>query len=360
MLDKQTIIKHYDEFLPSNIRRRFLFKGTTSGTTGTRLSLCMNRDVIEREHAFVDRQYSWAGLARGGRIATFTGDLIVPVEQKKPPFWRIDRYSNELFLSNYHMSDHSLEYYLKRIKTFAPTLICAYPSTLFLIAKYIIKHKFDIRMNSLRGLIANSETLYPFQRKIIEKAFGIQIYNLYGHFERVVKIATCEFGTYHVFPDYGITEFIPVAGSKSENTYELVGTGFINEVMPLVRYRTNDLVTLSDKECQCGRNFVCVDSIMGRSNDVILNPEGRVIPMIDSVFNDIEHVKMAQVRQKSLNNLEILVVVEPGFDKNDEDKIASNLALRVGTEMTFSVKRVNRIPSNPRGKFKLVVSEISN
>lgn len=358
LLDKETIKEHFDEFVPANFRRRFLHKGTSSGTTGTPLSLFIDREGIESEHAFIWRQYRWAGCSLKSRIASFRGDIIVPVEQNKPPFWRYDAFSKEMLFSTYHISETTIAPYLEQLHKFAPELIYAYPFSLFLIAQYAIKNDYKISIPSLRAITTSSETLYKYQKILIEKVFGVQIFDWYGQFERVAFIGTCEFGSYHIFPDYGATEFISVSKINGKGHYELIGTGFINKVMPLIRYRTGDIVTLTDGPCQCGRNFPVIGSILGRYNDAIVTPQGRIIGMVDDVFRDIEHISMAQIHQDILNEIVILVVPEPEFNISDEKKIISNLTLRVGSKMKINVKRVDRIAQSPKYKFRLIVSKV--
>lgn len=360
LLTKQIISEHYRDFIPSLLRRKFLFKGTTTGTTGSPLTLYMNRELAESERAFVERQYRWAGWDGRGRIASFVGDIIVPVEQSKPPFWRYDAYSKEMLFSTYHMSESTLGCYIDKLYEFNPVLLTAYPSTLFLLAKYAQKHGMKISIPALRGIVANSETLYGYQERLIEKIFGKKVFNLYGHFERVIKIGTCEHGGYHIFPDYGFTEFLFISKDNGNSLYELVGTGFINKAMPLIRYRTGDIVTLSERECECGRHFPLVGSILGRSNDAIITPEGRIVVMVDNVFKDIEHIRMAQIHQNNLQELLVLVEPESGFNPSDEKKIISNLSLRVGHMMKIAVKRTRKIPSLRRAKYKLIVSHLNN
>ena len=360
ILEKKIIKEHYNEFIPSNIQRKFFLKGESSGTTGSPLSLYMNRELVESEHAFVMRQYRWAGCSWKSRTASFRGDIIVPVEQKTPPFWRYDAYKKVLLFSTYHISESTIDVYLDQLHKFDPEFIYGYSSCLFLIAKYAKRYNYEIRLRSLRAIGTSSETLYEHQKSLIERTFKVRIFDWYGQFERVIFIGTCEFGNCHIFPDYGVTEFMPVSGADGKEYYELIGTGFNNKIMPLIRYRTNDIVTLTDGPCKCGRNFLRINAVLGRTNDAIVTPEGRIIGMIDSVFNDIEHISVAQVYQKSLNELVILVVSEPGFNISDEKKIISNIKLRIGNQMKVTVNRVDHIPRLPSGKFKLILSDFQN
>ena len=320
-LDKQTIRDHFAEFIPLNFRKSLLFKKVTSGTMGSPLSILMDREVIQGEHAFIARQYRWAGCPDGCRIASFRGDIIVPVEQIRPAYWRYNRCSRELLFSSYHLSDDTIDKYLGRLNKFDPELIYAYPSFIFLLARYAKKNSVNISLPSLRGIVTSSETLFEYQKKLIEEVFPTRVFNWYGLSERVIFIGTCEYGGHHVFPDYGITEFIPLPEFEKQGLFELVGTSFINKVMPLIRYRTGDMVTLISEPCECGRSFSRVRSILGRSNDAIVTPEGRIIVMVDDVFKDIENIKLAQIVQKKIDEIVHIRLVDPLAGRRMDERI---------------------------------------
>lgn len=359
-LDKQTIRDHFEEFIPLNFRKRLLFKKATSGTTGSPLSILMDRELIQSEHAFIARQYRWAGCTDECKIASFRGDIIVPVEQIKPAYWRYNRCSRELLFSSYHLSEDTIDKYLRRLNEFDPELIYAYPSFIFLIARHVKRNSVNISLPSLRGIVTSSETLFEYQKKLIEAVFPARVFNWYGLSERVIFIGTCEYGGHHVFPDYGLTEFIPLSETEKQGLFELVGTSFINKVMPLIRYRTGDMVTLISEPCECGRSFSRVKSILGRSNDVIVTPEGRSIVMVDDAFKDIEKIRFAQIVQKKIDEIDILIEPEATFDILDENRIIKNIRLRIGEKVNISVKRVKKIPRMPNNKYKLIVSKLGD
>jgi phenylacetate-CoA ligase len=357
LLEKETVRDHFEDFVALDVKRSTSFKGSTSGTTGSPLSIYMNRNVIETEHAFVWRQYRWAGRPWRGRTAVFRGELIVPVEQKRPPFWRYDAYSKELYFSTYHLSESTYGAYIEQLQRFDPEFIYAYPSILFMIAQWSKKYDYRLSFNSLHGIVTSSETIYGNQKSMIEEVFRTQVFDWYGLFERVIFIGTCEYGSYHIFPDYGITELIPIKTTENNGLYELIGTGFINSLTPLIRYRTGDIVSLINGTCKCGRKFPCVGSILGRSNDVIMTSTGRVIVMVDYAF-DAAHIRFAQIIQESIKELIIMIVPDSGYSMSDEKKIIDNMKQRVGKDMNIAIQIVEEIPRLPNGKCKLIVSKM--
>jgi phenylacetate-CoA ligase len=358
LLDKQTVRHQRDEFLASNANSKFLFKGSSSGSTGTPLSLFMDRNTIRQEHAFVWRQFRWAGCQLNCRIATFRGDMIASVDQVKPPFWRYDVYNRELWFSSYHLSEDTVESYLNKLIEFDPNLIYAYPSSLFILGRFVKILFGKISIPSLKGIVTSSETLYEYQKKLIEETFSTRVFDWYGLFERVIFIGTCEYGNYHIFPEYGITEYIPLSENNVETYYELVGTGFINTVMPLIRYRTGDVVTLSKAPCECGRAFPRIKSVLGRLDDIVKTTEGRFIGRLDHIFKGVDHVHLAQIFQEDLENITILLVPEEGYSARDEEQILRNAANRLGNKVNIKIKSVNEISRSSSGKFKAVISNV--
>ena len=72
--------------------------------------------------------------------------------------------------------------------------------------------------------------------------------------------------SYHFNPLYGIVE-----NYRDKNgEYELVGTGFWNHAMPLIRYRTHDLCRLILGKCKCGtKNVKRISQIKGRLESIL-------------------------------------------------------------------------------------------
>jgi phenylacetate-CoA ligase len=193
-------------------------------------------------------------------------------------------------------------------------------------------------------------------RQVLIDQMGCQVFDEYNSAERVSLIQTCEYGNYHIASDYGFTELLPVDGGR----YELVGTGFNNLLMPLIRYRLGDLVELdSGKErCQCGRQFPCVKSVIGRMDDYVRTPDGRHVGRLSQVFKGVRNVAMGQIVQDSLKCVTIRIVPYAGFDEDTKRQVFNQACERLGTDIDIKVELVSDIPRSANGKFKLVVSKL--
>jgi len=342
--------------LISEKRRGPLFSGSTSGTTGAPLSLFQDLAAVNRENAFIWRQLAWAGLRRGDRRAWMRGDMIVPATQENPPYWRVNRAENMLMLSSYHLSESAARAYVDSLAGFDPVVIQAYPSSIGFLATWMLNTGFRYGGNSLRGIVTSSETLSDARRREIESAFGCRVFDWYGQFERVAAIGTCEQGRHHLLSDYSYVEMLPA----DDGLFELVGTGFNNVSMPLIRYRCGDLVrpAPAGERCACGRSFPLIEEVVGRVDDSIKLPDGRSVGRLDHLFKGVEGILEAQIRQDRLDALAMLIVPSPTFDDRTREILQSNVRYRLGDEIGLEIQLVDSIPRTRNGKFKGVVCNV--
>ena len=333
-----------------------LFEGGTSGTTGPPLKLKQDLSAINRENAFVFRQLRWAGYEPGQPRAWIRGDMIVPADDTTPPFWRRNAAENMLVLSSYHLSATTAQSYLDALARFDPQIIQAYPSSIGFLASYLHSKNQDYGGRRLRGVVTSSETVDDETRRLVKQRFGCAIFDWYGQFERVAAIGTCEHGSLHVIEDYSYVELLP----NNEGECEIVGSGFNNLVMPLIRYRTGDLVEPSaDADaCRCGRKFRTVKRVMGRDEDVIKLPDGRMIGRLDHIFKGLDSVLDAQIRQDETRSVMILIVPGEGFGPHTVESIRANAAERLGSSIRIDVETVATLPRTKSGKFRRVICNV--
>lgn len=333
-----------------------LFEGGTSGTTGAPLRLKQDLAAINRENAFVFRQLAWAGYQPGQPRAWIRGDMVVPADQKQPPYWRMNRAENMLVLSSYHLSVSTAQDYLDALARFDPQVIQAYPSSIGFLASFLESTNRDYGGRRLRGVITSSETLEEETRRLVARRFGCPVFDWYGQFERIAAIGTCEHGSLHVVEDYSFVELLP----EEDGLSEVAGTGFNNLVMPLVRYRTGDLVEPAPEgtRCPCGRNFRVVKRVLGRQDDLVKLPDGRMIGRLDHVFKGVEGILDAQIRQDEPDAIRILIVPGAGFGDRTVDTVRHNAVQRLGSGVRIDIEDVAALPRTRSGKFRRVICNV--
>lgn len=365
VLTRLDVINNFEELVASNIARHSLRLGHTSGTTGSPLEVLHDSSTTQLTYAMLDRQYRWAGVTfgKGGdRIAVLRGNVIVPLERREPPFWRYNHYHNQLLLSAFHMSTSNLPRYIEEIKRYQTVALDGYPSTLYLLARYLMS--VDQRL-PVSAVISASETLYDFQRETIEEAFQCKVFDYLAAAERVIFSAECDkHEGHHLCQEYGITEFLntdnePVACGQPG---KMVCTGLHNYGMPLIRYVTNDVSSMKTSTCSCGRGLPLMEDVTTKAEDILALADGRMISpsVLTHPFKPMHTVEASQIIQEEYDSIEIRVVPGIGYSDKDTQHLLSEFKKRLGEEVKVRVTKVNELERTKSGKFKWVVSHVSS
>jgi len=352
ILEKPLLRAHAESFyadLPAG-QTKTIF---TSGTTGSPLVVRVSKAALQRNYAFYARALGWFGLVPTSRHATFAGRVFLPEEPRDSVYWRSNFGMQQKLFSSYHLSDTTLPLYLSELQKWQPEYIDSYPSAIYQLALHIGPH--CIRP---KAVLVSSETLLDYQRAEIEKAFGCPVIDQYGSAEMVAWANQCERGSMHLSPEYGVVELVDARGKAVPNGEigEMVCTGFVNDAMPLIRYRIGDTAVLSKQTCPCGRHFPVIEQIVGRTDALIVTPSGKYIGRMDPVFKGVEHIAGSQIIQSRRDALLVKVIPAVGYAQSDRDKLARQIQDRVGLDMHVEIVTVDDIPRTKAGKFQSVIS----
>ncbi len=354
VLEKETLRANATEFVADDLKISRMFHDHTSGTTGTSLDLWLTKDTVKHWYALLEaRSRRWYGVTRHDRWAILGGQLVVPVNQKKPPFWVWNAGLNQLYLSSYHLAPDLIPAYLDALVKYGVRYILGYPSAICALAQEALKLKRkDVAMDVA---ITNAEPLYEYQRQTISEAFGCPVRETYGMAEIVAAASECEHGSLHQWPDTGIIE---TGSANEDDPADLICTGLVNADMPLVRYRVGDSGKLSNEKCTCGRTLPLIEKIEGRSDDLLYTADGRRIGRLDPIFKGGLPVREAQIIQESLTGLKVLYVPDGNFHRDALNDLTERIRDRMG-DIAVDYEEVSEIPRTNRGKFRAVICKLS-
>ncbi|MCM5508689.1 MULTISPECIES: phenylacetate--CoA ligase family protein [Vibrio] len=356
-IDKQDVKASPDAFLNTQLNPKVTVKGSTSGTTGTPLSIPQDLNSVLREQAFVSRHLEWAGYQKGDKRAWIRGDVVVPLSQKVGPYWRYSVFENMILMSSFHLTADAIPGYLTAMEDYGVDIIQAYPSSIATLAKFLESKDLYYR-GKLKSIVTSSESLSQEDREVIEKRFQCKVFDWYGLFERVAAIGSCEHGNYHLISDYSHVEFLDSGDGK----HEIVGTNYNNALYPLVRYRTGDHVVLAtEQRCPCGRTYPVIEKIEGRVGDFLLGEDGQKIHILNHIPKGIEGLISCQFVQEKAESIKVLVVVDQAkFTTQQEQQLIANTNERVGQSITVDVHRVDALPRTKNGKVRQAVCSVES
>lgn len=349
----------------SFIARRVAAKGKlkhyySSGSTGTPICSTISAQDHQRFIAAREvRSFGWAGTSISWPRSMIGGRTVVPNANLKGPYFRYNWAERQVYFSAYHISRQSVTNYVRGLDRYKPWLMTGYAHSHYTLARMMLDA--GVRpAYAPAALVLCSEKLTPHMKAVIEEAFGARPYEEYGTVENCVLATECEIGSLHLNPDFGIVEILdendrPVPIGEAGR---IICTGLLNETQPLIRYDVGDLGALAKDKCPCGRDQLPVlKEVVGRSEDVIVGPDGRQTVRFHSLFINLPHVMEGQVVQEELDFVRVRVVAKSGFDEAEKALIRQRLRDRLG-EVRVEVEEVSEIERTVRGKFRAVVSRI--
>lgn len=319
-------------------------KAYTSGTSGAPLQVYRDYHSMVQEWAYQWRQRINFGHRPGMRTVVLRGDL------HRDQFEQYDPFAQSLYLSSYHLREEQARWYYKKIRTFAPQAIYAYPSAAESLANLFQSLGKTV---AVPKIFTSSETLYDHQRTKIEQTFSGKVVDWYGNAERNVALEQNADGWYDELPLYSINEY--------HDRYT-VGTSLINFSLPLIRYRVDDVIRLDQPNRAKPLGYRRIKSIQGRNDDVLLLPDGSRLSMIWGAFDRVPYLNRAQIIQEELETFHLNLVVCPGFDGQHEAFLRQKLAEFVGPQAnyTLSYATEDQIIKAESGKYKLIVNHLLN
>lgn len=360
LLTKDDVRNNADRLVSSKFRSRDLVPGNTSGTTGSPLNVFWDQETCVYTNAVDWRQKNWAGIEPGERMALFLGRPIVSLSRTRPPFWQLDRFHNQLWMSSFHMSEANLEIYYEKLLRYRPAALEGYPSTIYIFARFLNERGLSL---PVKAVFTSSETLYPLQREAAEKAFCCKLTDFYGLAERVVFATECgAHDGHHLNFEFGLTEIVDDEGrQRADGEYGmLTSTSLHNYAMPFIRYRTTDLTRVIPGVCACGRHMPRIEAISTKAEDMIVRPDGT--PVSSSVlthpFKPMKRVEKSQIIQDRPDHITIRIVAREGYSEEDSSILLKAFRERVGADIAVDIELVDDIPRTRSGKFRWVISSV--
>lgn len=299
----------------------------SSGTTGNPTLVGYSKNDLKLWGQVMARSLCCAGAVPGDTIqiaygyGLFTGGLGMHYG------------SLELGLTVIPASSGQTKRQLKLMNDFKPRVIACTPSYVLYMLDEARELGLDPRQSSWEIGIFGAEPWSDSMRQEIEKGWNILATDVYGLSEIIgpgVAQECAHKDGLHIFSDVFYPEIIdPKTGQEAGpgESGELVITTLTKEGIPLLRYRTRDIVSITYEKCRCGRTSPRISKIKGRTDDMIIVRGINVFPsQIEHVLVSIEGVKphyqiVVDRKAGGLDELEILVEVEEQFFSDEIKKL---------------------------------------
>ena len=222
---------------------------------------------------------------------------------------------------------------------FGATAIACTPSYLLHLSE-VLRDEGLLDKIKLKTAICGAEPWTEKMRHEIETRLNISAHDIYGLSEIMGPGVACdckEHAGLHICDDHFYPEIIdaktlePVADGQ---VGELVFTTLTKEGIPLIRYRTKDLTSITREKCACGRTSPRISRFKGRSDDMLIIRGVNVFPsQVEAALIEVEevtpHYMMIVDRENNLDTLEIQVEVDTKY-YTDEIRGIERLTKKIG------------------------------
>lgn len=221
------------------------------------------------------------------------------------------------------------------IMDFRPRVLCATPSYALALAEVAEAQGVDLRISGLAIGMFGAEPWSAAMRSEIEARIGLRAVDMYGLSEIMGPGVACECGQrdgLHGWEDHFLFEVIdPESGQPVPDGQagELVITTLTKEALPMLRYRTRDMTRVTRAPCACGRSFLRILRVAGRSDDMMIIRGVNVYPsQIESVLVGrpglAPQYQLVLTRQGHLDRLRIEVEAQPGVPEDRFGELAAD------------------------------------
>jgi phenylacetate-CoA ligase len=344
LLTKNLIQENYDELISRKIPEKGFYKAATSGTSGNPLQILLDYQSIFIENAFIYSYRKRLGYDFKDKLATFRGSGA-NIKNKK---WKFNPMYNELVFSPFKLSPATLKSYLKRINKFKPDYIHGFMSTIYYFAKLLKKENLSLNYKP-KGIFYISEAIEEDKRNFIDNFFEVPSFTFYGHSERCIIAPEIKKNIYRFDPFYGYTEF----ENNDDGTHTIIGTGFFNTIMPLIRYKTDDAC----KESGDGyKIFSKRDSTIGLYGK---NMEFFTHSPLKFQTGILKNIINYQYVQDEPGKAKLLIITKNvvQYDANDYQK---EINKKTRGLIDLEVEIVDKLILSPRGKFIPFINNVTD
>lgn len=335
---------------------------SSSGTTGTPVIIPYTAKDVDDWAVMFKRCYEMAGVTAKDRVQITPGYGL----------WTagigFQAGCERLGAMAVPMGPGNTKKQLQFMQDMKTTVLCSTSSYALLLAEEIEKEDLGDKIYLKKGIIG-SERWGEKMRNRIKGELGIEIYDIYGLTEIYgpgIGIS-CKYECgMHYWDDYIYLEIInPETGENvPDGTWgEIVITTLVKEGAPLIRFRTHDISRIIPGDCACGSKYPRIDTIMGRSDDMMkikgVNVFPKQIEEILATFDDLS--SEYQIRISHLDGKDTMrIYVEATTGLVDFAELAEAVAEKVKTRIGFTpIVKVVEIGVLPRSekKSKRVIDE---
>ena len=355
VINKSLVRTSFKSFISHKFKESDLVPVVTSGSTGTPFKVYHDRNKKLRNSADAIYFAHLAGYALGNRIIYLK--IWVKDKMKSPfHFWM----ENTIPVDVIKLDDTQIAGLLDTLEHDTSTfMIVGYASALDLVCKYLERNYKGAVKTHVKSVIAISETLNDHTKESFHKYFRVPAISRYSNLENgiIAQQERAGSGTYIVNTASYVVEILKMDSDEQAEPGHLgriVVTDLFNYGMPMIRYDTGDIGTLS-ADTTAEKTYL--STVEGRKIDLLYDTKGNLVSSYLVYKNMWQYTEIAQYQLVQEGRKEYTLKINADGPFTKEDRIIQEFKLYLGDDAIIRVEYVSEIPLLSSGKRKMIVNK---
>ena len=339
-INKEIVLQNMDSLQNPNISDDY--PATTGGSSGTRLQVNNAWSTFYKENAFHFHFMSIYGYDfKKSKVLLLAGEESESLTSSSPLY-------NMVRVSGRHLNPNNMGEAVKFVNKFKPEFIIGLPSATYYFCRQLRNGGYKLA-KPIQHVFFRSENINPQQRKYIEETLNCKCHAYYGSTERIAWGEEME--EKNGIPVYRFNKLYGYTEAGGEDGISLISTGFINPKMPLIRYKTDDImVKVSDDRYTVeGHRTAC---LIGK-NDESFSVE--YFCHLEETFDMVDKYQLDQFKK---GELIVNVVPHHQLSEKEIESLKKLFEKMSAGCLDVTIKIVDHVVLTPRGKFKLLLHSI--
>jgi phenylacetate-CoA ligase len=360
IVNKAVLLSNYDAikispiFIPN--QQGVLHIQRTSGSTG--IPFAIPQDTRKRNRRIAELKYF-------GEIVGFRS------HEKLIHLRTWNRWQNKSKLQSFkeniiafdisHLTENKLKELCHIIIAKNIVALRGYASSIDLFIRYVIRN--NIKLPSLKIIIAGSETLLDSTRHLVQQYIGCKIISQYANEENGIlaqeSILTQgeekQFYLNHASYFFEILKLNSNEPAKYGELGRIIVTDIFNYAFPMIRYDTGDTGIIAEKD-EYSNGYPVFSKLYGRKLDLIYDTKNNPVhPMaIGRILKNYPDIIQWQfIQQHSIKYVLKLNILK----REKTNNCIEQIQFLLGQDAKITVEYVKDIPVMSSGKRKAVVNE---
>jgi phenylacetate-CoA ligase len=361
VMEKEIFKENEQDIVSSDYGNDELIRLRTGSSTGSPLWFYSCKQTQAFQNGAKLRCRRWWAIEPGDMMFEFWASPIELSKRGKITVVKDQLLLNHFMLSALNMTPEVMTEYVNLMNKKKPRVIVGYPSAMNMLAQHIRSEKLKLNFTP-KGIVVTAEVLLQSQRELIQEIFQAPVINEYGARDGGLLAYECPEGSMHIVAEnvyLEIDEQTAIAGDSQSG--DVLVTNLDSFAYPFIRYRLGDQVTLTNKQCKCGRGLPCLENIEGRKTDWLTDRTGKNIHglVVAHTIGKVQGIRQFQIIQKKPEELIIKIAKNNFYEEKDDEYVVLSLEKYFSSPMSIKIEHVDKIEASPSGKHRFIINEVN-